>query len=267
VLLTSIGLDHQDWLGSSRDAIGLEKAGVMRRGRPAVIADAEPPASVLHHARGLAVDLKVLGRDFSSVETACGWTWRGSAGALEDLPLPALGGAHQLRNASGALEALELLRRRPVSEAAIRRGLADAALDGRFQVIPGDVPLVLDVAHNVQAVAILAQQLRQRFPGRRVAAVFALMRDKDLLGVVAQMKDLVSAWYLPRLPVARAAAPETLRDALRSSGVDRVEWEFDQVSDAVAAACGAAATGDPVVVFGSFFLVAEYLAQRPVLPR
>jgi len=262
VLVTSIGIDHEEWLGDSREAIGLEKAGVMRRGRPAVIADPEPPESMLAHADSLSVDLRVIGRDFDFLESSAGWSWRSRAVRVDDLPLPPLGGTHQLRNAAGALQAIDLIAGvLPVSESAIRAGLSGARLSGRFQVIPGDRPVVMDVAHNVQAVGVLATQLRERFPEKRLHAVFALMRDKDQIGVVTQMKDLVAAWYLPRLQVPRAATPEQLRDVLRSSGVERVECGFSRVSDAVAAARAGAAAGDPIVVFGSFFLIAEYLAQ------
>jgi dihydrofolate synthase/folylpolyglutamate synthase len=262
VLLTSIGIDHEEWLGDSREAIGREKAGVMRSGRPAVIADPDPPESVLAYAESLSVDLRVIGRDFGFVESSSGWSWRTDGAQMEDLPLPPLGGAHQLQNAAGVLQAVHLIAERlPVGESAIRAGLSGARLAGRFQVMPGDNPIVIDVAHNVQAVGVLAAQLREQFPGRAIHAVFALMRDKDQAGVVAQMKDVVTAWYLPRLQVTRAATPERLRDVLRSSGVEQVEWGFSRVSDAVAAASAAAVVGDPIVVFGSFFLVAEYLAQ------
>ena len=263
VLLTSIGLDHQDWLGATREEIGLEKAGVMRRGRPAVIADGAPPASVLAHAKSLDIDLSVVGRDFDFSERALGWDWWSGRCRFDDLPRPLLEGSHQLRNAAGALAAIHLLGGRlPVREAAIRRGMAEASLHGRFQVIDGNVPLVLDVAHNVQAASVLAGQLRERFPGRTIHAVFALMRDKDLAGVVEQMKGVIAAWYLPRLQVPRAASPESLSDVLRSSGMERVECAFEQVIGAVEAARDAAAVGDVIVVFGSFFLVAEYLAQQ-----
>ena len=262
VLVTSIGIDHQEWLGNSRAAIGLEKAGVMRSGRPAVIADPDPPESVLAYADSLSVDLRVIGRDFGFVESSAGWSWRTHAARVDDLPLPPLGGAHQLRNAAGALQAIDLVSGcLPVSESAIRAGLSGTRLRGRFQVVPGSNPLVMDVAHNVQAVGVLAAQLREHFPERGIHAVFALMRDKDQIGIVTQMKDLVTAWYLPRLQVPRAATAECLRDVLRSSGVERVEWGFSRVSDAVAAARAAAAAGDAIVVFGSFFLIAEYLAQ------
>lgn len=261
-LLASIGMDHAEWLGATRDAIGLEKAGVMRRGNPAVLADADPPPSVVKYAQALGADLKLLGRDFVFSEATDGWNWHGQAQRFENLPYPVLGGRHQLQNASGALQVLELIAERwPVADQAIRRGLREVRLNGRFQIIGGDRPIVLDVAHNVPAAGILAGQLRECFPDRRARAVLALMRDKDVDGIVAQLKDGVAAWYLPPLRVARAAPPEALRDALRSSGVEKVECDFSHVGDAVTAACSAAPVGDPVVVFGSFFLVAEYLAQ------
>ncbi|MFO1418757.1 MAG: bifunctional tetrahydrofolate synthase/dihydrofolate synthase [Methylotetracoccus sp.] len=267
VLIGSIALDHQDWLGESRESIGFEKAGVFRRSRPAVVVDPDPPASLVRHALDLPADLARSGTDFAYAMTPGAWNWRGRSARHDNLPLPALAGAHQVQNAAGALALLERIADRwPVDEASIRRGLSQVELDGRFQVLPGDVPIVLDVAHNPQAAGVLAGMLRERFAGRPVHAVFALMRDKDAVGVAGQFEGLVRRWYLPPLAMSRAAAPDVLAETLRSLGSEGVEWSFSNVAEAVAAASANARRGEIIVVFGSFFLVAEFLARRAAQP-
>jgi dihydrofolate synthase/folylpolyglutamate synthase len=268
VLLASIDIDHQDWLGTTRESIGYEKAGVLRPHRPAVVTDPAPPVSLLRYADALPTELTCFGRDFRYEATASAWHWFGRAHRLHELPLPALAGAHQLRNAAGVVQLLEHIKEQwPVGETAIRAGLRDVRLRARFEVIDGSVPLVVDVAHNPQAVGILAEQLRQRFPGRTIHGVFALMRDKDMEGVIQRIKDVISCWYLPPLTVGRAATPESLAHGLHRAGVERVEYSFADVSAAVAAARSQAEIGDVIVIFGSFFLVAEYCAQCAELPR
>lgn len=268
VLLASIDIDHQDWLGTNRETIGYEKAGVLRGGRPAVVSDPEPPATLLDHAAALGCDLACLGRDYWFDAAHGRWTWSGRNSLLADLPLPALTGEHQCQNAAGVLQLLESISERwPVDEHSVRTGLQAVRLHGRFEVLPGRVPTVLDVAHNPHAVAHLAKQLRQRFPNNRIHGVFALMRDKDAVGVIERIKSLIGSWYLPPLKLARAAPPALLADTLHTLGVERVKWEFVDVSDAVAAAMRQATTGDIIVVFGSFFLVAEYFAECAELPR
>ncbi len=262
VLLASIDIDHQDWLGTTREAIGYEKAGVFRPGRPAVVSDPEPPASLIEHAARAGTPLACLGRDFSFEVTDRRWNWFGRRRHLLDLPLPALSGEHQCRNAAGALQLIdEVAERWPVDESSVRRGLAAVNLHGRFEIIDDRVPIVVDVAHNPQAVAQLAHQLRERFPGRRFHAVFTLMRDKDAAGVVDRIGDLIVDWYLPPLPLARASAPAALAELLHCSGHERVNYPFSNVSEAVASAVRTAAPGEIVVVFGSFFLVAEFFAE------
>ncbi len=262
VLMASIDIDHQDWLGATREAIGYEKAGVFRPGRPAVVSDPEPPASLLQHAELTGTPISCLGRDYRFEVLGDRWNWSGRKGRLLDLPLPGLSGEHQCRNAAGALQLLEEIGEYwAVGEASVRHGLATVRLRGRFELIEDRVPIVIDVAHNPQAVARLAEQLRARFPGRRLHAVFALMRDKDAGGVIDRIGDLIAEWYLPPLPLARASAPLVLAELLHSSGREKVNYAFANVSEAVTAAVRNAGAGDIVVVFGSFFLVAEFFAE------
>jgi dihydrofolate synthase/folylpolyglutamate synthase len=261
-LIASIDIDHQDWLGDTRDAIGLEKAGIFRAGRPAVVGDPDPPRSLLAYARDRGIALTCQGREFSYERSASDWTWCGEGKRLSGLPFPSLKGEHQFMNASAVLQLLHLIEDlRPVSPAAIREGLKSVRLAGRFQYIDGPVPVLLDVAHNPQAVRILADQLGREFPDRRIHAVFAIMRDKDIAGVVNHIRHLVDRWYLAPLSIPRAAPETQLTEVLHDLGVDRVEGGFADAPQAFAAARRNAQNGDLIVVFGSFFLVSEFLAQ------
>lgn len=261
-LVASIDIDHQDWLGDTRDAIGLEKGGIFRAGRPAVVGDPDPPRALLADARDRGIVLACQGREFSYEKSATDWTWLGAGKCLSGLPFPSLKGEHQFMNAAAVLQLLHAIEGlRPVSPSAIREGLQSVRLPGRFQYVDGPVPVLLDVAHNPQAVKILADQLSGEFPGRRIHAVFAIMRDKDIAGVVNHIKRLIDRWYLAPLSIPRAAQEAQLTRLLHDLGVDHVEGGFADARRAFAAARRNAQNGDLIVVFGSFFLVSEFLAQ------
>jgi len=261
-LIASIDFDHQDWLGDTRTAIGLEKAGIFRPGRPAVIGDIDVPAAVVRYAEEHDVPLSYPGRDFRYEIIGDSWNWLGRDKQLTDLPFPALKGDHQLINASAVLETLHKVESRlPVSSLAIRDGLKNVTLAGRFQYIPGSVPVLLDVAHNPQAVRVLADYLRCQFGGKTIHAVFAVMRDKDIFGVISNIKDLVDYWYLAPLKMPRAATTEQLLAVFDSFGVSTVRSGFPDAVAAFNAARQSAASDHLILVFGSFFLVSEYLAH------
>jgi dihydrofolate synthase/folylpolyglutamate synthase len=261
-LIASLDIDHQEWLGHTREAIGLEKAGIFRAGQAAVVGDPDTPASVIRFAEENGVRLHRLGQDFGYETSGESWTWQGCGTRLTDLPFPAIPGEHQLMNASAVLEVLHLVTaQRPVSREAIRDGLRKVDLAGRFQLFPGDIPVLLDVAHNPQAVKILANHVRRHFAGRRIHAVFAVMRDKDIAGIVDHIGDVVDRWYLAPLAMPRAATPEHLVEIFRNAGITAVDHGFADVGEAFARARRDARTGDLILVFGSFFLVSEYLAH------
>ncbi|HSQ71305.1 MAG TPA: bifunctional tetrahydrofolate synthase/dihydrofolate synthase, partial [Rubrivivax sp.] len=206
VVITSIALDHTEFLGDDREAIGFEKAHVMRPGRPAIVSDPLPPASVVAHADAIGADLWLVGRDFNHHGDRQQWGWSGRGRRYHGLCYPALRGANQLLNAAGAIAALEALRERlPITAQAVRNGLAMVELPGRFQVVPGQPALVLDVAHNPQAVAALALNLDAMGFYPRTHAVFGAMRDKDIPTLLARMAPLVDAWHCCDLPTPRAA--------------------------------------------------------------
>jgi dihydrofolate synthase/folylpolyglutamate synthase len=267
-LVTSIDLDHMDYLGPDRESIGFEKAGIMRAGKPAVISDPMPPASVLRHGQAIGADLWLVGRDFSQSGDRQQWSWAGRGRRHNALAYPALRGANQLLNASGVLAVFEALREcLPVSAQAVRSGLASVELAGRFQIVPGQPALVLDVAHNPHAVAALAYNLDQMGFFPRTHAVFGAMRDKDIAGMLARIAPLVERWYLSDLPVPRAATAADLALAVKAFA-PRAEAPpscHAQPADALRAALAAADPADRIVVFGSFLCVGGVLKDG--LPR
>ena len=261
-VVTSIGLDHMDYLGATREAIGYEKAGIFRAGKPAVIADPAAPASVPAHARAIGASLLRIGQEFGYQAEGDQWSFWGPAGRKSGLPHPALHGAIQLQNASAALAALEMLREcLPVSMNDLCRGLAEVELPGRFQLLPGHPALVLDVGHNPQAAEVLAQNLSQMEPCSGTSAVFGMLRDKDIAGVVRVLAKHIDQWFVCTLPPPRGAQASELARVLRQAGVDAVR-EFENPVKAYAAACSGAAENDRIVAFGSFHTVADVIAAR-----
>jgi dihydrofolate synthase / folylpolyglutamate synthase len=261
-LITSIDLDHMEYLGTTREAIGLEKAHIMRAGRAAVVSDPVVPPTVVDHARGLGVDLRLAGHDFMHKGDKQQWSWKGREKAFHGLAYPSLRGANQLLNASGVLAVFEALRDRlPLPAQAVRTGLANVLLPGRFQIVAGQPTLVLDVAHNPHAAATLAVNLDQMGFYPRTHAVFGAMADKDITRVIAAIKPLVDAWYLCDLPGARAATAQQLTDSVqRAYGPNAaVVSGHSSPSRALAAALAAADPADRIVVFGSFFTVGGVL--------
>jgi dihydrofolate synthase / folylpolyglutamate synthase len=271
-VITSIDLDHMEFLGPDREAIGAEKAHVMRSGKPAIVSDPVAPASVTAHAAHIGADLWLFGRDFNYTGDRQQWSWTGRGRRLAGLAYPALRGANQLLNASGALAALQALRDRlPVPVQAVRQGLAAVELPGRFQIVPGEPVLVLDVAHNPHSVAALALNLDEMGFYPRTHAVFGAMRDKDLAGVMRRLSPLVDAWHFCDLPTPRAAGASDLAAiwaGLAAAGQGRAEAIVEQhpgPSQALRAAVVAADPADRIIVFGSFYTVGGVLKDG--LPR
>ncbi len=256
-VLTSIGVDHVEFLGHTREEIGREKAGIFRAGRPAVIADPQPPASVLAEIERIGAVPVLLGRDFGYANQGTQWTYWGPGGKRPGLAHPALRGAMQLRNASAAIAALDTLRQRlPIAAQDVRRALAEVALPGRFQVLPGRPQVVLDVAHNPEAAAVLAANLGDSGFSPETIAVFGMLKDKDIAGVVRAVAPRVTRWHLASLPGARGAESSFLRKVLVREKIQGPAFEHASVADALAAARKEAGENDKIVVFGSFLTVA-----------
>ena len=261
-VITSIDLDHMELLGNTREAIGFEKAGIMRAGRPVVVSDPVPPQSVLDHAMEVGADLWQVGKDFNVSGDKQQWGWAGRGRRYSGLAYPALRGANQLVNASGVLAALTALRDKlPITAQAVRNGLAFVELPGRFQIIPGQPTLVLDVAHNPHSVAALAANLDAMGFFPTTHAVFGAMADKDLAPMFAKVGPMVDRWYFTDLPTARAASGHDLQSRWQAQNTrkDVAAQAFADPMQALHAAIAAADPADRIVVFGSFYTVGGVL--------
>ena len=261
-VVTTVDIDHVDFLGGDREAIGREKAGIFRRGRPAVCADPAPPSSLLRHAEETGARLLRIDADFGATPQGRHWQYWGPGGKRGALPHPVLRGACQLANAAAAIAALESMRQRlPVAVNDIRAGLLGADNPGRFQVLPGRPAVILDVAHNPQAARALAASLAAMGGGGRVLAVFAMLRDKDITGVIAAVKSRVAHWFITGLEGPRGAGAGELRLALAANAVSAVT-ECRDVAAAYTQACDIATENDRILVFGSFYTVAAVMQLR-----
>jgi dihydrofolate synthase / folylpolyglutamate synthase len=267
-VITSIDLDHMEFLGTDREQIGREKAGVMRTGRPVIVSDPMPPQSVLDHATEIDADLWRFGVDFNVSGDKQQWGWAGRGRRYSGLAYPALRGANQLVNAAGVLAALAALRSRlPVTAQSVRNGLAFVELPGRFQIIPGQPTLVLDVAHNPHSVAALAANLDAMGYFPTTHAVVGAMADKDLAAMLAKVNPLIDKWYFTDLPTARAATGASLVDRwqVQNTRKGAVASAHSDPQLALKAAVAAADPADRIVVFGSFYTVGGILKDG--LPR
>jgi dihydrofolate synthase/folylpolyglutamate synthase len=261
-VVTTVALDHTDYLGPTREDIGREKAGIYRAGRPAICADPRPPASLVEHALKIDAKLLVLGVDFGAIAENSQWRYFGPGGPRYGLPPPALRGSYQLANAAAALTALDALRDRlPLSMNAVRQGLVSIELAGRFQVLPGRPVTVLDVAHNAQAARALADNLGAMGFHPRTLGVFGIMADKDIDAVIAPMTKRVDLWLVATLPPPRGASSALLTERLARAGVSlETIRSFATPAEAYAAARGMAHEADRIAVFGSFLTVAAAFA-------
>lgn len=269
-VVTSVDIDHTEYLGVTREQIGFEKAGIFRAGRPAICSDPVPPKSLIDHATKIGADLWLLGRDFNYSGDKQQWNYGGRNMRRSALGYPGLRGANQLLNACAALAALEALRDRlPLGAQEIRSGLAMVELPGRFQVLPGRPTVILDVAHNPHAAAALAQNLGNMGFHPYTYAVFGAMADKDIDGIIAHMKPHVDHWCVTDLPLARAASAADIAAKLSEAGVDGSAADaehsitaFASPAEAYANARARAGENDRIAVFGSFLTVAGVIAAR-----
>lgn len=267
-LLMSIGLDHTEYLGNTRAAIGWEKAHIFRTGRPAICADPDPPVTVIDHAAQIDAPLQLLGRDFSYVAQAQQWRYHGPGGDRSGLPLPALRGAYQLANASACIAALDALRERlPVTAGAIRAGLVSVENPGRFQVLPGRPVVILDVAHNPHAATALAENLAQMTGHRHTLAVFSMLKDKDVAGVVRALRGHVDQWLIAPLPGARGMTVAAIEQSLRDAGVMAPIAHDADVAAACLRAYKMAGDDDRILICGSFLTVAAAMTAFRVVRK
>ncbi|MDF2445638.1 MAG: FolC bifunctional protein [Moraxellaceae bacterium] len=260
-VVTSIGIDHVEYLGDTREKIAVEKAGIFRAGRPAICGDEDPPASLLQVAREVGAHLVSLPGGFDYRDTGDSWSWHDGQRVLVGLPKPALA----LGNAATALAAL-FAAPLPVPEAALREGLRKAALAGRLQRVAESPEVLLDVAHNPHGAAFLMQQLPRRRPGQCTHAVFAMLADKDIAGVIDACLGAVDSWHVASLAVPRGQRADVLATLLLERGC-HVAGLHGSAAAALDEARQQARPADRILVFGSFFTVAaaqQALAQPEV---
>ncbi len=265
-VITTVDIDHVEYLGPTREAIAREKAGIMRAGRVAVCGEPDPPQSLIEHAREIGAPLWRIGHEYRYEAEALQWRYRGPGGARHGLPIPALRGAYQLGNAATVLAAIDALRERlPVAAGAIRDGLVHVELAGRFQVLPGRPAVVVDVAHNPHAARALADALNAMGWFPRNYAVFGMLADKDIDGVIAAMRPRIDVWHVATLPGPRGASADELARRLREAGVaETAVKRYDSIAQAFRTARDEARETDRIAAFGSFLTVAAAIdAVRP----
>jgi len=256
--ITSIAIDHTDWLGTDREAIGFEKAGIFRAGQVAVCGDADPPQSLLRHAEKLGVDLKLIGKHFHAQHTGEKWSFSTEDKAVDELPLPALSGEFQLANAATAIMVLKSLPEMRVSAAAIKQGLRHVCLPGRFQRLRQQPAVIVDVAHNSQAAASLLSQLKADECSGRTHAVVAMLADKPVADVIHQLSSEIDCWYTAGLEsVPRGLSAKQMAVAVEQQASDVKLSAASTVARACEQALAAAGKDDRIIIFGSFYTVAE----------
>lgn len=259
-LVTAIDLDHQNWLGDTRELIAVEKAGIFRGGRPAVCSDPSPPQTLRDYAAEIGTQLTVYTQDFSIQRSTDHWSWSTAGTTLSDLPYPDHFNECQIQNAAGVLMVLHELRERfPVSVAAVRDGLAEFRLSGRFQQLPGEIQYVLDVAHNRQAARILVENL-QRVPARgRTHIIIGMLRDKDRPGVFEILETLADSWHTVSLHNSRGSQAETLTAELHALGTRKPVQTYADMETALKSVRAQAVMGDRILITGSFLTVGAAL--------
>jgi dihydrofolate synthase/folylpolyglutamate synthase len=263
-IVTSVDIDHTDYLGSTREAIGLEKAHIYRPGRAAICSDPRPPQSLLDHAERIGADLWRIGHDFTYQGDRQQCAYGGRRVRRSGLPYPALRGANQLLNASGALAARgALVERLPISQQAVRHGLLTVELPARFQVLTGRPATILDVAHNPHAAAVLAENLDSMGYFPVTHAVFGMLGDKDIAGVVGKLGNRIDHWHVGPTLGPRGTSAAQIGSQLRAAGVGTASGqsitEHSTLADAYAAARDSASADDRILAFGSFLTVADVM--------
>ncbi len=263
-VITSVDVDHVEYLGDNREVIGWEKSHIFRSGRPAICADPAPPASIASYADEIGADLWQFGRDFNYSGDRQQWAFAGREHRRSGLAYPALRGANQLLNASAALATLDALRPKlAVPQQAVRIGLAQVALPGRLQIVPGEPTVVLDVAHNPHAAAALALSLEGMAFYPYTHAVVGMMRDKDMRGVIEKLAKRVDHWYCATLPGERGASGDELAALVAEVAKDSALSisSYDNPTLAFTSARKQAGGSDRILVFGSFATVGPVLTE------
>ncbi len=264
-ILTSIDLDHMDYLGDTRETIGLEKIGIFRKNKPAICTEPDISVNLRQQMQATGARLFCLNENFSYTTDNSQWRYQGISGHRHNLPLPALRGDCQLQNASASLAALEVMQNKlPVPMNAIRQGLVDVTLAGRFQIISARPVIVLDVAHNPAAARRLAANLEAMTVRGRTFAVVGMLKDKDMAGTIQALKNNIDYWLVASLEVIRGASKDEMLQALKEAGIEDqgIIRSFPDVLRAYVYARDHAGDNDRICVFGSFHTVSQVIEDR-----
>lgn len=257
-VVTSIDIDHQEWLGNTREEIALEKAGIFRSHKPAVYGDRDPPRTLIDYAKKISVPLYCQGLQFAYETDGFQWNWWSEKNRYENLPLPSL----LLQNMSVVLMVVELLQPAlPVNKTVIEKALQQVSLIGRIQVVAGEVPHIYDVSHNPASVAQLDQYLKGHKSMGKTLAVFSMLRDKDISSTISSIKEEIDEWYVAPLHNERGTTMDELTQYFLKANVENVHW-FEDIATAHQFAQKQAHQGDQIIVFGSFHTVAEVLSDE-----
>ena len=265
-LITSIDIDHQQWLGDNRESIAREKAGILRNKAPAICSDDKPPQSLLDCADALGTPLSILGRDYTLVIGSSDWSWKTKNVSFEKLPRPMKYCDFQLQNAAGVLMVLEKIKHDyPVSLNNIKEGLNSFRLNGRMQFIPGKIPKILDVAHNAESVRVLVKNISKIPCLGQTHLLVGMLKDKDHTEVFKILNNIADSWNVITLSEERGSDAKRLITELKSLGIKKNVLEYTDVSDALKQLDVSSRLGDRIIVTGSFLTVGaalEYLDQE-----
>ena len=263
-IVTSIDLDHMDYLGHTREAIGFEKAGIYRANKIAICGDFDPPQSLINHCESIQAELKIIGKDFAYEAHHDSFDFLIESSFVMNLPLPSLQGFFQLTNASNALMAVKIMEDQlPLTETSIQQGIASALLPGRFQEVKINPSLILDVAHNPHAAKSLRDNLRTHSVSGKTIAVFSILRDKDILGVVAAVSLDIDTWYIAEIENERAANIDTICKAIQKVNPSAHIVTFKNIQEAYQFASNEVERNDRIIAFGSFYTVADIMKLNP----
>jgi len=254
-LITSIGIDHVDWLGSDISNIAFEKAGIFRASQKAVCGAVDVPLSLINFAQSLQTDLLCVGSDFNVQIDKTSWRLIANHDFAGNFVLPALVGEHQIYNAAAVVTLLaHISSELPVTTSNINAGLANCSLTGRMQYMPEQPRLLLDVAHNPQSAQVLADYLRKHHPDETLCAVFSIMSDKDIAGVLLPFKDIVEKWYIAPLGSSRGATAVDIEQNILENDIGE-STVYSSIEFALAAAQEDSNGNNLIVCFGSFYVV------------
>jgi dihydrofolate synthase/folylpolyglutamate synthase len=255
-LITAIDLDHESWLGPDRESIGREKAGIMRSNAPAICSDPNPPATLFDHAKELDTQFYIPGRDYRHKITDDTWQWQWGSIKYSGLPRPSLYNPEQMANAAGVLMALTTISDRfPVTVEAVRKGLQEFNLNGRFQIVPDKAQLILDVAHNRQSAALLVQNLKGLPVQGNTHIIIGMLKDKNHHAIFQEISQVADFWHIVTLDGPRGSDSHTLSEELAAMGSNKNINCYNSVADAVNSVREIVEPQDRIVITGSFLTV------------